>query len=292
MPRLARGSRDDSGRWVADDPSDYPPMDIHGILPWSILDQSSQKWQDRKKWWLARIPAAIPQATPGMIATGRHGHTSGGVSVFDPVLAELCLTWYAPTGRAVHDPFAGSPVRGIVADTLGYTYTGVDINPAQVAANQAATGLDLWALGDGTTHATRAAGYILTCPPYHNRERYTDHPGDLSSMTWEGFGQAVRRAMRTCWESLAEDRFMTWVISDVRDHRGHLRRLPALVGAAAEAAGFRLCNEQILIAPAGTRAKTMRVPWEACRTTSRRHQIVLTWVKGDRRAAAKEVRHG
>lgn len=297
MRGLARGTRDAAGVWHPDQPADYPPLDIHGVLPWSTLDQSSGAWQARKRWWKARIgeDLTVRGHATGMIHTGRHAAISSGISAFDPVLAELCITWYSPTGGVILDPYAGGPVRGYVADHLQRTYLGIDLTPAQVAANQHVHPdlAHLWTHGDGPaelgSHVDHA-DYILTCPPYHNRERYSDHPDDLSAMTWTGYQAAVDACMAACWGALHRDRFMTWVVSDVRDHRGHLRALPAMVDTAARKTGFVLCNEQILISPAGTRAKTMRPAWEACRTTTRRHQIVLTWVKGDRRVATREVR--
>ena len=108
-------------------------------------------------------------------------------------------------------------------------------------------------------------------------------------MTWGGFLDAHAEIIAGTVRALAQDRFVTWVISDVRDHRGHLRSLPAHTVAAFEAAGARPVTDQVLVEPGGLRAKTTRVPWEACRTATRRHQYVLTFVKGDRRKAAKEV---
>lgn len=60
-----------------------------------------------------------------------------GTSVFDPVLCEIAYRWFCPPGGQVLDPFAGGSVRGIVAATLGRAYTGIDLRPEQIAANQA-----------------------------------------------------------------------------------------------------------------------------------------------------------
>lgn len=315
MPRLAQGSRDESGVWRPDDPSVYPPLDVHGTLPWSVLRQDSAPWQARKRWWLELgVDTPAPRAhAAGMIATGRHGAVSGGVSRFDPHLAELLYTWYCPPGGLVVDPCAGGAVRGLVAAHLGYRYIGVDLSADQVDANRALTegwsersllrAWPRWRVGDGrdliddVADAARdvtagSTDYLLSCPPYHNRERYSDDPCDLSAMTWAGFVDAHARLVHAAVAALRPDRFATWVISDVRDHRGHYRRLPALAAEHFERAGCRLVNEQILVAPTGTLRKVMRPAWEAARTTTRHHQMVLTFVKGDRRAAARAVRGG
>lgn len=304
----AHGTRDEQGRWHADDPGAYPPMDVHGTLPWSVLRADSAGWQARRKHWAGLgVDDTGPRAhAPAMIATGRHGAVSGGVSRFDPHLAECLLTWFAPPGGAVLDPFAGGPVRGLVAGALGHPYTGVELSEAQVAANREraagwqergllATG-PVWVHGDAAQQlpgmAAGSADYVLTCPPYHNRERYSHDPRDLSAMRWAEFGAALAGILAAACAALRPDRFATVVISDVRDHRGHLRGLPSLAADALRGAGLHLANEQILIEPGGLRAKTMRPAWTACRTTTRTHQVVLTAVKGDRRAAAAAARRG
>ena len=303
MPRIARGTRDADGRWHPDDPSEYPPMDVHGTLPWSVLRQDSKTWQARKAWWDARgTDDLTPRAhAAGMMATGRHGAISGGVSRFDPHLAEVLYTWYCPPGGHVIDPFAGGPVRGIVAGHLRLPYSGIDLLTEQVEANRARarewerSGRTVWYLGDAREVLPRLSptyDYAILCPPYHNREKYSDDPRDLSAMPWPQFCDALHQVIAATVDRLRPDRFATIVISDVRDHRGHLRRLPDVAANGFELAGARLVNEQILLGPLGLAAKRMRGPWEACRTTTRIHQLVLTFVKGDRRAATRAVREG
>lgn len=302
---VARGTRDSKGVWHADDLSLYPAMDVHGALPWSVLRQDSATWQARKRWWLERgVDDTTPRAhAAGMIATGRHGKISGGVSRFDPHLAEVCYRWFCPPGGHVLDPCAGGPVRGLVAGHLGLRYTGIDLSAAQVEANRArgaeweAAGLSqggvVWAEGDAreiVPRLDRRYDYLLTCPPYHSRERYSDDPRDLSAMRWEDFLAALRDIAAAAVDRVKPDRFLTCVISDVRDHRGHLRMLPAHTALAFQEAGAHLVNEQVLVSPSGTLAKTMRPAWTAARTTTRVHQLVLTFVKGDRRQAAAAIR--
>lgn len=313
-PNIARGTRDAAGKWHAEDPAEYPPMDVHGTLPWSVLRQDSAPWQARKKHWLALgVHADAPRAhAPAMINTGRHGKVSGGLSRFDPHLAELLYAWYCPPTGAVLDPFAGGPCRGLVAGHLGRPYEGYDLMQDQVDANyrlrdeweqQHLLGMfdgarrpsPVWHCADALETLTRRGAdapvdYVLTCPPFHNRERYSNDPRDLSAMPWREFAEVYTEIIRQAVRLLRTDRFATFVVSDVRDSKGHLRGLPALTTEAFRAAGAHLVNEQILIEPGGLRAKTMRIPWQQCRTATRTHQLVLTYVKGDRRTAAAAVK--
>ena len=302
--RVAEGTRDAAGVWHPNDPGQYKPMDVHGALPWSVLRQDSREWQERKKWWYERgVDDIAPRsAAKSMISTGRHGAISAGVSRFDPHLAEMLYTWFCPPGGFVIDPLAGGPVRGIVAGSLGLRYVGIDLLSGQISANRRKAEqwnhelieTPRWDHGDARDVLTgvedESFDYGLSCPPYWNRERYSDDPRDLSAMSWPRFLDAHALIILNTVRVLKADSFVTWVVSDVRDSRGHLRSLPARTVDAFEAAGASLTNEQILVGPAGTLAKTMRPAWEACRTTTRRHQIVLTFVKGDRRKATRRLR--
>lgn len=81
------------------------------------------------------------------LAGGESASHQSGTSIFDPVLCELAYRWFCPPAGAILDPFAGGSVRGIVAARLGRAYTGIDLRPEQVAANEAQ-----WAtIGAGTS---------------------------------------------------------------------------------------------------------------------------------------------
>ena len=295
--RIAHGTRDEAGKWHADNPADYPPMDVHGQLPWSVLDQAAAHWQARKKWWIDQgVDDLTPRAhAASMINTGRHGKTSGGVSRFDPFLTELLVTWLSHPGDSIYDPCAGGPVRGIVSTHLGRGYLGVDLSATQIDANRrVATRWGLspeWIHGDGRDQHVPdgSADMVLSCPPYHNLEKYSDDERDLSAMRWPAFVDAHQAIIRRAADALAEDRFLAWVIGDVRDYKGHLRGLPAIAATHIRQAGLHITNEMILIAPPGLRAKTMRIPWTAARTTTRRHQHIIVAVKGDRKTATRRI---
>lgn len=62
---------------------------------------------------------------------------ASGTSIFDPVLVEIALRWFAPPAGVVLDPFAGGSVRGIVSGLLGHPYVGCELRAEQVEANRA-----------------------------------------------------------------------------------------------------------------------------------------------------------
>jgi DNA modification methylase len=44
--------------------------------------------------------------------------------------------WFCPEGGTILDPFAGGSVRGIVANYLGFKYTGIELRQEQVDSNR------------------------------------------------------------------------------------------------------------------------------------------------------------
>ena len=120
------------------------------------------------------------------------GGSLTGTSIFDPVLAECAIRWFAPRPRepivnsdteddaaapppppppvVLLDPFAGGSTRGVVAAKLGLMYIGIDLSSRQVDANrvQAATlcgdckHQPLWFCGDGEDCAKYFAEALKT----------------------------------------------------------------------------------------------------------------------------------
>lgn len=280
--------------------------------PFSILRSDLGPWRERRRAWKdlgldsqrGREHVQTHAAPGGFGADMLRKFKGGdGASTFDPVLAETHYAWYCPEGGSILDPFAGGSVRGLVAGNGGYQYTGVDLSPTQVDANedQAAEWQERdllaakpsWLLGDSAEVlpglASGAYDYVFTCPPYHNLERYSDHPADLSAMKWEEFAEAYRHIVAESVRCLAEDRFATWVVGEIRNSAGALRGLVPLTIAAHEAAGARLYNDAVLMNSIGTTAMRLPQQWRASRKVGRIHQYVLTFVKGDAKKATRAL---
>lgn len=294
------------------------PLPVHACipaadtapLPFSAMRADSGPWQNRKRAWQelglaggkGREQTTLFRPT-GPLAAKMEGENLGTVSVFDPVLAELSYRWFCPPGGSVLDPFAGGAVRGLVAGSLGLQYTGVDLSYRQVAANchQAhdwthrgllSGGTD-WIHGDAATVVPELPGgydFVFTCPPYHNLERYSDHPADLSAMRWRDFERAYRSIIASTVDKLVDNRFCTWVVSEVRDFDGILRGLVPLTIDAHRAAGAKLYNDAVLLNVIGSAAMRLRAQWNAGRKMGRHHQYVLTFVKGDPKAATLNMK--
>lgn len=289
-------------------PADPPaPLGPRDFTPLSVLQAARGPWQARKKQWLAAavdLGEGRDHITEWPTITAAEGiRWQRKVSVFDPVLTELLYGWYTRPGDRIIDPFAGGPVRGLIAAWMGRDYTGIDVSAGQVAANRARaadwqsrgllTGTVTWLEGAAQDILpplpAESADFVVACPPYHDLERYTDHPADLSTMTWDDFRAALARIITECGRLLRPDRYATWVTGDLRDRRGHLRRLPGRVDEAHEAAGLPLVNDQVLAGPLGGKYGVIWRSWGG-RSATRVHQHVHTYVRGDRRGAAARVR--
>lgn len=227
-------------------------------------------------------------------------HNAGllsGTSVFDPVLCELAYRWFSAPGAVVLDPFAGGSVRGVVAAALGRAYRGNDLAADQVEANRRQVadliGDDadvIYTVGDSrqwvTTLAPGSVDMVMTCPPYYGLEKYSDDPGDLSTMGYVAFDAVYGEIIAGCAAALRDNRFAVFVVGDVRDKHGALHDLRGSTIRAAEAAGLALVNGAVFLTPVGNVAMRSGRQFAASRCLGRTHQDFLIFCKGDRKAAA------
>lgn len=139
------------------------------------------------------------------------------------------------------------------------------------------------------TFPTGAFDFILTCPPYHDLEVYSDLPADLSTMAWGDFADAYTAIITETVRCLAPDRFAAWIVGEVRDHAGMIRELVNLTVTAHHNAGARLYNDMILMSPLGTMPARLGRQWHATRKMGRIHQYVLIFINGDPKRATQNL---
>lgn len=186
----------------------------------------------------------------------------GGVSIFNPFICELMYRWFCEDGGTILDPFAGGSVRGIVANYLGYKYTGVELRPEQVESNreQALNILEVnnqpqWYVGDSekvTIELNKEYDFIFSCPPYANLEVYSDLEDDISNMEYPLFLEKYSRIIKNSCERLKDNCFAVFVVSEVRK-KGKGGYFGGYIGFVAdtikcfEDAGMEYYNEIIMI---------------------------------------------
>lgn len=241
--------------------------------------------------------AAAKARYDGTKAPGAEGGGYGtGTSVFDPVLCELTYRWYSRAGHQVLDPWAGGSVRGIVAGRLGRAYTGVELRPEQVVANEAQLGLLLdgdpvpsYLTGDSrqvlAEQPSNSYDLLFSCPPYYGLEKYSDDPRDLSNMSRAGFEAEYRATVAEAARCLRPDSFACLVVGNVRAPNGALQDLAGLTTDAMAQVGMVLYNDAVLVTRVGSLPVRAGRAFVASRVLGRTHQYVLTFLKGERKRA-------
>lgn len=264
--------------------------------PFSVLDGRAGKWQDRKKQWIAQGIESGEGRAEGLLGGGLQeladkytpNNNLTGTSIFDPVVCELMLKWFAPFQGRVFDPFAGGSVRGIISAMLGYDYTGIDLRADQVEANvkQAETlGVTPRWICDDSRNADahiddESVDFVFSCPPYADLEVYSDDPRDLSTMDYEDFLRAYREIIEIAVRKLKKDRFAVFVVGDVRDKKGFYRDFISDTKRAFIDAGAGLYNEIIKLDALATAPVRAAFLFKN-RKTVKVHQNVLVFYKGD-----------
>lgn len=282
----------------AEQPQEITKMtDRYLVPPFSVLDAKQGYWQDRKKEWLA-LGIRSEESREGVqtysksFDSDKYGgkfEVDNEVSIFDPVLCEVMYKWFNVDGGSILDIFAGGSVRGIVADKLGYKYTGVDLRQEQVDANyRNAAELDscpTWICDDSRNidqHFTSGSfDMVFTCPPYADLEVYSDNPQDLSTMEYSDFMQAYSDIIAKAADKLKENRFFVIVVGEVRGKSGAYYNFVGDTIKACVDAGLQYYNELVLVTPAGTLPLRAGKIMDSSRKIGKQHQNVLVFYKGD-----------
>ena len=271
--------------------------DKYLVPPFSVLDTKQGYWQDRKKEWLGR--GIRSEESREDIKTynksfdkEKYGGSVGidnEVSVFCPVLCEVMYKWFNIAGGSILDIFAGGSVRGIVADKLGYKYTGVDLRQEQVDANyrnaEELGSCPTWICDDSRNidnhFESNSFDMVFTCPPYADLEVYSDNPQDLSTMEYKDFIQVYSEIIAKAADKLKDSRFFVIVVGEVRGKGGAYYNFVGDTISACKEAGLHYYNELVLVTPAGTLPLRAGKIMDSSRKIGKQHQNVLVFYKGD-----------
>lgn len=234
--------------------------------PFSVLDTKTGSWQKRKQAWISKGIAS--EVGRNAVSFNTAGNFAGkemklnNTSIFDPALCEVLYHWFCPDGGKILDPFAGGSVRGIVANYLGYKYTGIDIRQEQVDSNrtQAADILPvnnhpIWHVGDSNEVLdgfTDGFDFVFSCPPYADLEVYSDLDGDISNMNYSDFMAAYSEIIAKSCDLLRAGGYACFVVGEVRDKKGnYIGFVPDTIRAFINC-GMEFYNEAILLNQIGT----------------------------------------
>lgn len=269
--------------------------------PFSVLDTKGGGWQKRKRQWkqlgieshLGREAECNVETMSGLTPEEyekKYGRKPmEGVSIFDPALCELIYNWYCPENGTILDPFAGGSVRGIVANYLGYKYTGIDIRQEQIDSNreQALKLLPVdkqpqYYVGDSNVVLTELIpmyDLVFSCPPYADLEVYSEMENDLSTMEYDKFIRVYTEIIKKSVAKLKNGGYACFVVGDIRDKKGFYRDFISHTKQAFINAGAGLYNEAILLQQLGTAMLRAGKIFEAGGKLTKVHENVLIFKK-------------
>ena len=236
--------------------------------PFSVLDTKSGNWVRRKKLWknigikseIGREAKTFGKFTPNQGRSNRFDDKA--TSIFDPALCEVLYHWFCPIGGGILDPFAGGSVRGIVANKLGYKYTGIDIRQEQIDSNREqafdileANNQPQWYVGDSNEVLegfNKEFDFIFSCPPYADLEVYSDLEGDISNKPYKEFLSLYESIISKSCKLLKKGGLACFVVGEVRDKNGNYIGFVPDTIRAFEKCGMKFYNECILLDQLGT----------------------------------------
>lgn len=269
--------------------------------PFTILDSKSGNWQSRKsKWRELGIKSEIGRNAGGsnsfndrlnktVIAesTRKMAEVSKEPSIFDAALTELMYAWFCPESGHILDPFAGGSVRGIVANYLGYKYTGIELRAEQVDSNREQSDTIIpanaptWICGDSDTELDKLEGefdFVFSCPPYADLEVYSDLPDDLSNMDYKDFVPKYRSIIKKTLAHLKVGGYAVFVVGEVRDKDGYYIDFVGDTKRAFMDCGAKLYNDMVYLQAIGS-ASIYAANMFKNRKIAKIHQNVLCFKK-------------
>ena len=307
-------------------PAESSLFDRFVVPPFSILDTRKGYWQDRKKKWYDLIGDMGESRNDTLVTsleikykdlyqrTREHRKELGisfkeyiekyvpkedleheqskivaqGVSILDPVMAEIVCRWFGLKDGRAFDCFAGDSVFGFVSAYLGNDFTGVELRQQQADLNneRVAEMTARYICDDGQNVAQHlepeSQDLLFSCPPYFDLEVYSDLPNDASNQgSYEDFIQILKNAFTGAVGCLKQNRFAAICVGDVRDKKtGFYYDFCGDIKRIFKEAGMKLYNEIILVEQtASTALRAAR--YMENRKVAKTHQHLLVFFKGD-----------
>ena len=271
-----------------------------GQPPFSVLDTRKGDWTERKKQWRNKINDD-GQSREGVLG-GLGSFNTGGrnmptVSLLDPVMAELMVSWFGKRDGLAFDPFAGDTVFGFVAGYLGMAFKGIELREEQARLNQERCDkaeLNCQYFNDSSENMDKyiddeSVDFVFSCPPYADLEKYSDDERDLSNMSHSDFFTIYKTILQKTFSKLKNNRFACIVMGEVRGKDGnYIGTIPKTIDIM-ESSGYQFYNEIVLVNSAGTLPLRAGKAMRASRKIGKMHQNIMIFVKGDPKIAAAEL---
>lgn len=219
--------------------------------------------------------------------TFRKDHDSiytGTHSVFPAPLMEMIITRYGgPVGSHILDAFAGGPPRGLVASIMGHRYTGFEIRQDQIDENeQLLKSLKLkgarYIRGDGCLlDIDEQFDAAITCPPYHDLEKYSEQPDDISNLgSYAEFNASMFMTAQAHRARMKPGAFVCIIVGLFRDKKtGELIDFPSHTVENFREAGFTYWQHIILSKNFASAAVRAGNAWKGEKLVPRHENLLI-----------------
>ena len=198
---------------------DMKVKDQFGWLPLSVVepDKASKiKWKD------AYLDDGMKEKRRSDDAKYLPGL---GFSEFHAGMTENMLMYWSMDNSVVVDPFSGRLTRAFISSKMGRKYYGYDVSPTTV--KRVKTHLEQHN-SDATIYCDDGckmkqtpddfADLVMTCPPYHQLEKYETAEGQLSDIgTYSEFLDMIELCGININRVLKPGGFCVWVCGDWRE---------------------------------------------------------------------------
>lgn len=224
--------------------------------------------------------AQVRKTLNGNRSDRRNGVNNGKCSVFNPHLAQMVLSAYAPLGGKIYDAFGGGGTRGYIATKMGFEYTGVELREEEY--NRVKQQMNDWGvyfnfvLGNSVDYKPNDDfDFAFTCPPYYDLEVYSELENDLSNAkTYDDYLIMLKSVIQNIYNCLKDDCFSVFVVGNFRNKKGELVHLNGDLIRIAKEVGFKLWDE-LIWEGASNVALTRCGKFEKNRKSVRMHEYVI-----------------
>lgn len=260
------------------------------VPPFTILDSRQGYWLDRKAFWCGKIKD-FGESREGTLSKGDNLITTinKGVSILDPVLAEILVKWFSNPGHTILDCFAGDTIFGYVSGAFDRQFIGIELREEQARLNnERVDGLSAKYVCDDGQNVLKhvkeeSVDMFFSCPPYFDLEVYSDLDNDASNQgDYAEFIQILDNAFSASCKALKNNSFACVVVGDVRDKKtGHYYDFLSDIKAIFKRNGLGLYNEMVLVNSVGTARLRAAKFFNGSRKICKVHQNVFVFYKGD-----------
>lgn len=254
------------------------------------------KFASREGAWMgdngmANVVLSTQEIEDGEIVHKKGKSFNGNVSVLDPVVCDVILSFFMPKdGKRVYNPFGGGVQFGFVTGYYGYEYLSSEIRQNQCDANnkicQAFKDVNWFRSDSSKFIPENKFDLIFTCPPYYQVEDYLDYDGlppegELNSIpTYEEFRDTLFKGYKNAIEALKDNCFFVVMTGDSRDKKGAYYGCEAEHEIFFKEQGLHIYNKIVYLECEFTRLAHAKRTLHY-RKFPKREQKILIFYKGD-----------